>query len=201
MRLFDNMDSGNGYKVRLLLHQLGRSFELIDLDIFSGASRTPEFLAMNPNGRVPLLELAPGDYLPESNAILWYLAEGSPFLPHDALERARVLQWMFFEQYSHEPNIATSRYLLRHTPDSAERLAQLEQRRPRGLAALGVMEQHLATRPFFVGGTYTVADIALFAYTHVSHQGGFPLDDFPHIRAWIGRVEAQPNHVPITWQP
>ena len=198
LRLYDFLDSGNGYKVRLLLSMLGRRFELIELDILAGETRRPEFLAKNPNGRIPTLELEDGTHLAESNAILFYLAEGSAYLPGDRLARARVLQWMFFEQYSHEPNIATSRFWLKHLEIDDERRAQLEQKRPAGHAALGVMEGHLGGREWFVGDGPTIADIALYAYTHVADEGGFDLAGYPAIRAWLDRVAAQPGHVAIT---
>lgn len=198
LRLFDYLSSGNGYKVRLLLAQLGLPFERVELDILRGETRTAEFLARNPNGRIPTLEVAPGVYLPESNAICWYLAEGTPFLPAERLARAQVLQWMCFEQYSHEPNIATVRFWLAHDQLTPERAAQLEAKRALGYAALGVMEGHLAAQPFFVAGRYSIADIALYAYTHVAGEGGFDLAPFPAVRAWLDRVRAQPGHVPIT---
>jgi len=195
LRLYDHLSSGNGYKVRLLLRQLGIPFERIELDIDRGETRTPEFLAKNPNGRIPTLETEHG-FLPESNAILFYLAEGTPFLPSDRWERAQVLQWMCFEQYSHEPNVATVRYWLTHHRPYLPQV--LEQKRQLGEAALGVMERHLATRTFFVGEHYTIADIALYAYTHVAEEGGFRLEPYPAVRRWLERVHAQPRHVPIT---
>jgi len=197
MRLYDFHDSGNGYKVRLLLAQLGIGYQYIDVDILSGQSRTPEFLARNPNGRIPVLELDDGTFLPESNAILFYLAEGTRFLPADKLERAHVLQWMFFEQYSHEPNIATSRFWLKHTELDAERRRRLEEKKTLGLAALVVMETHLGGREFFVGERYTIADIALYAYTHVAGEGGFDLAPYPAVRGWLARVRAQPGHITL----
>ncbi len=197
LRLYDYLASGNGYKVRLLLHQLGIPFERIELDIVRGATRTPEFLARNPNGRIPTLALEDGTHLAESNAILWYLAEGTALLPDDRLARAHVLQWMFFEQYSHEPNIATVRFWL-HTELTDERRALLPAKRAQGEAALRVMEGHLGPRSFFVAERYTIADIALYAYTHVAHEGGFDLGPHPAVRAWLERVAAQPGHVPIT---
>ena len=197
LRLYDYADSGNGYKVRLLLSQLDRPYELVELDIMKGETRTPAFLARNPNGRIPVLELDDGTFLPESDAILFYLAEGTPYLPDDRLQRAQVLQWMFFEQYSHEPNIATSRFWLRHLELDAGRRAALAQKQALGHAALGVMETHLAGRAFFVGGHYSIADIALYAYTHVADQGGFDLAAYPMVRAWLGRVAAQPGYVPM----
>lgn len=197
-RLYDYLPSGNGYKVRLLLTQLEIPFELVELDITKGLTRTPEFLAKNPNGRIPTLEIQAGVFLPESNAILFYLAEGTPFFPSDRLARAQVLQWMCFEQYSHEPNIATVRFWVSHDLLTPDRQAQLEQKRTLGYAALGVMEQHLATRTFFVGERYSIADIALYAYTHVADEGGFDLAPYRAIGAWLLRVRSQPKHVPIT---
>lgn len=197
LRLYDYADSGNGYKVRLLLAQLDLPYELVELDILKGETRAPAFLARNPNGRIPVLELDDGTFLPESNAILFYLADGTPYLPGDRLGRAQALQWMFFEQYSHEPNIATARYWLRHLELDAGRRAALEQKRTLGYAALGVMETHLAGRDFFVGERYSIADIALYAYTHVADQGGFDLAAYPKVRAWLGRVAAQPGHMPM----
>ena len=146
MHLFDNLDSGNGYKVRLLLAQLGLRYDWTDLDIDAGATRTPEFLKRNPNGRIPTLELDDGTHLAESNAILWYLAEGSPFVPSDRLGRAQTLQWMFFEQYSHEPFVATPRYIVKHLPADHARRAELPERLAKGRAALAVMDAHLKAR-------------------------------------------------------
>ena len=198
LRLYDYLPSGNGYKVRLLLRLLGRPFELVEKDIVKGETRTPEYLAKNPNGRIPLLELEDGTFLPESNAILFYLAEGTPFLPADRLGRAQALQWMFFEQYSHEPNIAVVRFWMQHADMTPEREAMLPARREGGYAALGVMEGQLRDRDWFVGQGITIADIALYAYTHVAHEGGFDLGGYPAIRAWLARVAAQPGYVPIT---
>jgi len=205
LRLHDNASSGNAYKVRLLLTQLGRKFERIEYDTDRGATRTPEFLRVkNPNGRVPVLEFEDGRCLPESNAILWYLAEGTRFLPgaiDDAgrWQRAEVLQWMFFEQYSHEPNIATTRHWITHKVDmTPERAAAAPGKRKGGIAALEVMEQHLRARTFFVGESYSIADIALYAYTHVAPEGGFDLAPFPSLRAWLERVAAQPGYIGIT---
>jgi glutathione S-transferase len=200
MRLHDNVSSGNGYKVRLLLAQLGVPFERIEYDIDRAETRTPEFLReINPNGRVPVLETRNGEFLPESNAILFYLADGTPYLPDERFERARVLQWMFFEQYSHEPNIATPRFWITHNiVMTEERRLSLETKRKLGYAALGVMEGYLGDRDFFVADRYSIADIALYAYTHVAGEGGFALDLFPAVRAWLERVRAQPGHVPIS---
>ncbi len=193
MRLYNVSYSGNCYKIRLLLAQLGISYEVIEVDILKGESRTPEFLKLNPNGRTPVLD-DNGFILAESNAILAYLARGTKFLPKDKRQWALIFQWMFFEQYSHEPYIATSRFLLQHRPDTTERTQALAVRRGGGWAALKVMEQHLAKHEYFVGD-YSIADIALFAYTHVADEGGFPLDEFPNIRAWVGRVRQQPGFV------
>jgi len=197
LKLYDFLESGNGYKVRLLLHQLGVAYERIEVDITRGATRTPEFLRMNRNGRIPLLVLEDGTCLPESDAILFYLAEGTPLLPADRLGRAQVLQWMFFEQYSHEPYIAVVRWWV-HTGVAAERRQEVEERRRRGYDALAVMEDHLARNDFFVADAYTIADIALYAYTHVAHEGGFDLAPYPAVRTWLERVREQPRHIPIT---
>ncbi len=202
MILHDYLPSGNGYKVRLLLAQLGIPFRRIEYDVTRGETRTPEFLdGINPNGRVPVLETDDGESLAESDAILFYLAEGTPYLPEGRLERTRVLQWMFFEQYSHEPNIAVARAWVHvfGLEMTEERRLALEARQKLGYDALGVMEGHLGRNEFFVGGRYTVADIALYAYTHVADEGGFDLAGYPAVRAWLGRVASQPGHLPITW--
>lgn len=196
--LYDYLPSGNGYKVRLLLTQLGMPFRLVELDIVKGETRTPEFLQKNPDGRIPLLELEPGVFLSQSNAILIYLSQGTPFLPSDRWLHAQVMEWLFFEQYSHEPNIATSRFWIHTLNLAAERQEQLAQKHKAGMAALQVMEQRLTDHPFLVADTYTIADIALFAYTHVADEGGFDLTQFPAIQHWIQQVQAQPKHIPIT---
>lgn len=198
LRLHDYLFSGNGYKVRLLLTQLGTPFERIDYDIDRGATRTPAFLRINPNGRVPVLELEDGRFLAESDAILVYLAEGTPYLPEDRFERALVLQWLFFEQYSHEPNIATLRYWLTHRLLDDERRAMVDSKRRQGCAALGVMERHLGSHRYFVGERYSIADIALYAYTHVAEEGGFDLGPYAAVRRWLDRVAREPRHIPIT---
>lgn len=196
LRVYGMTESGNCYKVKLLLRLLGREHEWIETDSRSGVTRSAPFLAKNPNGRVPLLEIAPGDYLPESNAILYYLGRDTPYFPESLREQAEVLQWMFFEQYSHEPYIATLRSWI-HLMGAAEQYqAEIEARRPRGYAALAVMETHLAAgRSYFAGERYSIADIALYAYTHVAHEGGFNLDDYPAVRAWLARVGAAPGHI------
>jgi glutathione S-transferase len=201
MHLFDYLDSGNGFKVRLLLSQLGMPYQWTHVDIDKGLTRTPEFLKRNPNGRIPTLELDDGTNLFESNAIMWYLAEGSRFLPSTQLGRAQVLQWMFFEQYSHEPYVATPRYICRHLPEDHPRRGELPGRLEKGHAALAVMEGHLATRQFFVNDRYSIADIALYAYTHVAPDGGLDLGPYPQVRAWLQRVAAQPGYVPLLQQP
>jgi glutathione S-transferase len=197
VRLYDYLPSGNGYKVRLLLTRLGVPFERVELDITAGATRTPSFLAKNPNGRIPTVELDDGRILAESNAILWYFAEGTPLLPDDRWARAQILQWLFFEQYSHEPNIATVRFWL-HTQLTDDRRAMLPAKRTAGHAALALMESHLTSHHFLVGDTDTIADIALYAYTHVADEGGFDLSPYPSIQAWLTRIANLPRHIPIT---
>ena len=191
--------SGNCYKLQLLLEQLGRPYRWIEVDSVNGQTRTPEYLAKNPNGKVPLLELADGRRLAESNAILCYLAEGSALLPADAWLRAQVLQWLFFEQYSHEPYVAVARFVARWLPADHPRQADLPRLRERGHEALAVMEQQLAHQDFLVRCGYSVADIALYAYTHEAPVGGIALDDYPAIRAWLARVESRPGFVPQTY--
>ena len=201
MRLHDYLPSGNGYKVRLLMAQLGIPFERIEYDITEGETRTPEFLEdVNANGRIPVLETETGEFLPESNAILFYLAEGTPFLPDDRFDRAQALRWMFFEQYNHEPNIAVARAWLHvfDTEMTEERRGALEVKQKLGYDALAVMEKHLEGGRFFVRERYSVADIALYAYTHVADEGGFDLGGFPAVRAWLERVSSQPGYIPIT---
>ncbi|HET9108035.1 MAG TPA: glutathione S-transferase family protein [Steroidobacteraceae bacterium] len=201
MILYDYLDSGNGYKIRLLLSQLGFAYRWEELDILRGSTRTKSFLVKNPNGRIPTLELDDGTCLAESDAILWYLADGSPYLPAGKLERAQVLQWMFFEQYSHEPYVATPRFILKHLPADSARRVELPQRLEQGRAALGVMEMHLAGREFFVAQRYSIADIALYAYTHVAHEAQLDLGPYPRVRAWIARVASQARHVPLAARP
>lgn len=196
IRLYDFHESGNAYKVRLMLHQLGIPFERIELDILAGETRTPEFLEINPNGRVPALVLEDGTTLVESNAILFFLAEGTDRIPSGALGRARVLQWMFFEQYSHEPYIAVVRFWT-FTGQLDAQQAELPARRDAGRRALALMDAHLSLQPFFVGGRYTIADIALYAYTHVAPEGGFDLAPHPALRHWLERVRDQPGYVSL----
>ncbi|MDR5876757.1 glutathione S-transferase family protein [Caballeronia sp. LZ032] len=185
--------SGNCHKVRLAVEQLGLPYVWHEVDMMNGATRTEAFRKINPNGKVPVLIIDEHTILSESNAILCYLADGTPLLPDDRLERAQVLQWMFFEQYSHEPYIAVARFILQFLkqPDDA----RLPDRIAGSYRALDVMEQHLATRTFFVGERYTVADIALYAYTHVANEANVDLSRYPAIRAWLDRVRAQPRYV------
>lgn len=189
--------SGNCYKVQLALEQLGTPYRWVEVDSAAGGTRTPAFLAMNPNGKVPLLEVEPGRYLPESNAILCFLADGTRLWPADRWSRAQALQWMFFEQYSHEPCVAVARFIARWLPADHPRRAELPRLIERGHQALAVMERHLAAQPFMVGGDHSIADIALFAYTHCAADGGIALDGYPSIRAWLDRVRAQPGFVPM----
>jgi glutathione S-transferase len=198
LRLYDYLPSGNGYKVRLLLTQLGIPFDRVELDILKGQTRTPEFLAKFPNGRIPAIELDDGKLLFESNAIIVYLAEGTPFIPEDKFERGQVMQWLFFEQYSHEPYIASVRFLVMYPQVSDDRRMIIDLMRRRGYDALGVMEGHLKSNDWFVGKQYSIADIALYAYTNVASEGGFDLSQYPSVLAWLERVKSQPKHIPIT---
>jgi glutathione S-transferase len=200
--LYGMTDSGNCYKARLLLAKLGLPFTNVEVSSHTGQTRTPEFMAKNPNAMVPLLELDDGRRIAESNAILLYLAEGTRFVPADRYQRALAYQWLFFEQYSHEPYIAVRKALLtfpeRARDATPERLAQTLER---GNKALGVMNRHLAANAYFAGDTLSVADLSLYAYTHMAEAGGFQLDAYPAVAVWLKRVEADPGHVPIEWLP
>ncbi len=199
LTLYDYMDSGNGYKCRLVLAHLGIPFKLVERDILKGETRTSEFLKRNPNGRIPTLELEDGSHLFESGAIIWYLAEGSKLAPKDRKARAETLQWMFFEQYSHEPYIAVARFWKHYLPKlSPLQEMDLPNKMKGGYAALDVMEKHLATRRFFVDETFGLADVALYAYTHVAHEGEFDLSKYANVNAWMARVAALPGHVTIS---
>jgi glutathione S-transferase len=200
--LYSMQRSGNSYKVRLALAQLQIPYRLVEIDILQGESRTPEFLAKNPNGQVPLLEAAPGRYLAESNAILWHLVSGSPLRPENRIDRAEALQWMFFEQHSIESNIGSAYFWLALVKGGRE-LQQhaLDDWMEEGNRSLGVMENHLKDHRYFVADRYTVADLALYAYTHLAHECDFDLTSFAAIRAWLSRVEAQPDHVAMDWRP
>ncbi len=195
--VYGDSRSGNCYKIKLLCSQLGIAYQWREVDILAGDTRTAEFLAMNANGKIPLLALPDGRYLAESNAILAYLADGSDLAGSDRFSRAAVLQWMFFEQYSHEPNIATSRFIIRYLGSPPDRQAALEEKRLGGYKALDVMEQQFANNTFIAGPEYSIADIALYAYTHVAHEGGFDLNDYSATRTWLDRVRAMPGHVPM----
>ncbi len=197
LRLYDNRESRNGYKVVMLLNHRGTAFERVEVDIFKGESRRPAFLAKNPAGRIPALELEDGTVLAESGAILWYLAEGTDFLPDERLGRAQVLRWICFEQNAHETSIAEARFILNH-PELSQGREQhiLPEKQKRGNAALTLMAQHLAGNDFFAAGRYTIADIALYGYTQVAGEGGFDLSRYPAIGTWLDRVGAQPGYVP-----
>jgi glutathione S-transferase len=201
LTLYDYLDSGNGYKIRLLCALLNEPYRWVEVDIMAGATRTPEFLAKNPNGRIPTLQLEDGTCIAESNAILWYLGEGSAFIPAGRLQRAQVLQWMFFEQYSHEPYVATPRYIVKHLPADSPRRAEVPMRLALGRAAVAVMDAHLQKNRYFVGERCSIADIALYAYTHVADEGGLDLAPYPHLRAWLGRVAQTPGYVLLTRRP
>ena len=189
--------SGNCYKVKLLLEQTGVEYCWKHVDIMQGESHSDDFLERNPNGKIPLVQLDNGQYLSESNAILWYFSHGSKLRPSGPEAEAQLLQWMFFEQYSHEPNIATSRYLIRYCGGGPEHDEALAERYPKGHAALAVMEQTLADNDYLVGNRYSIADIALYAYTHVAEEGGFELSMYSGIQRWCKRVAQQKGHVTI----
>ncbi len=198
--LYSMQSSGNSYKVRLALAHLEVPYRQIEIDILRGESHTPDFLKKNPSGQVPLLEVGPGRYLAESNAILWYLAVNTPLAPEDRIERALALQWMFFEQHSLEPNLGAAYFWLTLIKGGRD-LQQhaFEDWMEEGHRALGVMDKHVAQQDFFVGDRYTVADIALYAYTHLAHLCDFDLTPYPAVRAWLDRVAEQPGHVPMTF--
>ncbi|MBS7538076.1 glutathione S-transferase family protein [Ancylobacter lacus] len=201
-RLYATQSSGNCYKVRLLLAKLALPFEHVEVDLFRGENRTPDFLMKNPEGRVPLLELPGGRHLAESNAILVYLAEGTEYLPADRLDRAEALRWMFFEQHSHEPAIGAARFWLTLMRGGRElRTHDIDRWQEEGYAALGVMERHLTRRRYFVGDRLTVADIALFANTHVAADAELDVGAFPAVSDWLARVASAPDHVGMDWRP
>jgi glutathione S-transferase len=191
--------SGNCYKVRLAANQLGIPITLKDYPLHDGSTRKPPFFKLNPNGRVPLLEYEDGRCLAESGAILFHLSEGTRLQPGNAWDRAQMLQWMFFEQYSHEPYVAVARYWLAFArpEELAKKRHLVPEWHAKGNAALGVMESHLKSQDWFAGNEYSIADIALYGYTHCAADGGFDLKDFPGISAWIVRVAAQPRHLPL----
>ena len=197
MKFYDYRDSGNGYKCRLLFRFLDLPVEVIEMDILKGETRQPAFLAINPDGRIPVLVMDDGRVLPESNAILFHFAEGTRFMPADPWDRAQAMRWMFFEQYRHEPNIAVARFLLQHTAPDDPRREALAGKQAEGARVLAQMEAHLAGRDFLVGDACSLADIALFAYTHVADEGGFDMAPFGAIAAWIDRVKALPGWAPM----
>jgi glutathione S-transferase len=202
LTLYSQQASGNAYKPRLLMALLGIPFRIVEMNTYDGTTRKPEFLAKNPIGRVPVVEFEDGRRLAESNAILLYLAEGTKYLPADKFDRAKAYEWLFFEQYEHEPTIAVRRSIFtapeRAHLRSPERLAQLLEA---GNRALGVMERRLSKEDWLAGASYSVADMALYAYTHVAEEGGYDLGPYPVINAWLARVAAQPGHVSIEWRP
>ena len=195
--IYGDIRSGNCYKLKLLLELLGRPYQWEALDVLSGITQSPNFLALNPNGKIPLLRLDDGRVLAESNAILHFLAEGSDFLPTERWDHAQVLQWLFFEQYSHEPYIAVARFIRSFLGLPEARRAEYESRQAGGHKALAVMDQHLAKQDWLVGDGCSIADIALYAYTHVAHEGGFDLAGYPSVQAWLDRIAALPGYVPM----
>ncbi|MQU06801.1 glutathione S-transferase family protein [Pseudomonas helleri] len=195
LKVYGDYNSGNCYKIKLMLHLLGLEYEWQSVDILNGDTQTPEFLEKNPNGKVPVLELEDGTCLWESTAILNYLADDSDYLPAESRLRTQVLQWQFFEQYSHEPYIAVARFIQFYLGLPEERLEEYRKLQKRGYRALEVMEQQLQRTPYLVGEHFSIADVTLYAYTHVAHQGGFDLSRFPGIQAWIQRVASQPRYV------
>ena len=196
-KLYGDHRSGNCYKVALILLLTGRSFEWAETDIIKQSTRTPEFLEMNPNGKVPVLQLPDGQTMAESNAMLLYLAEGSPYLPTDAWQRALVYQWLFFEQYSHEPYIAVARFLVKLAGREVEDADRLKLLRKKGSEALSVMEKAVSSSLFLVGDRFSIADIALYAYTHTAEDGGVDLSPWSAVRQWLQRVESAPGFVPM----
>jgi len=198
MILYGNLNSGNCYKVRLLLSYLGVDFSYENMDAAHGATRTPEFLAINPVGQIPVLKLNDGRILAESNAIISFLAEDTPYIPVNAFDRAKAMQWMFWEQYKHEPAIAVARFISFYAPDREGELPTLQEK---GRAALAIMDGHLRAAPWFAGSGPSVADIALYAYTHVADEGGFTLADYPNIKVWCERMAEHPRHVLMTDLP
>lgn len=199
MKLYDYLPSGNSYKVRLLMSYLGIHYDWVNLDIIKGDTQTQAYKAKNPAGQIPLLELADGRRIAESNAILFFLAEGTPYWPQNAFDQAKALQWMFFEQYKHEPTIAVARFI--HHYAMEQRKDELPVLTKKGYLALDVMEAHLADHLWFVGPGPTIADIALYGYTHVAGEGGFDLSKYPNVIAWLDRVSDHPKHIRITDKP
>ncbi len=197
MKVYGDAQSGNCYKIQLLLSHLQQTYEWIPMDILAGDTQTDRFLQLNPNGKIPLLELDDGKCLSESNAILNFLADGSSLLPNDAWVRAQILSWQFFEQYSHEPNIAVARFINKYLGLPTERVQEYKDKQTGGHKALAVMENQLNQSTFISGEALTIADISLYAYTHVADEGGFDLTEYPAIKRWLNDVAAQPNHFPM----
>lgn len=198
MKLYDYLPSGNGYKIRLLLSWLGQEYQYQEIDIHTGETHSPEFLALNPSGQIPVLDLGDGRHLAESNAILFYLALGTKYLPPDAFAQGEILRWMFFEQYKHEPAIAVARFIKIYAPERKKEIPALMKR---GYIALDIMEAHLKTRDFFVGDCLSIADISLYAYTHVADAGGFDMKPYKAIKKWMRRVKIHPDYIKITTVP
>jgi len=197
IQFYGDSISGNCYKLQLVAAELDLDYIWHETDILAGSTQTEEFLALNPNGKVPLMILADGRVLPESNAILSYLANGSALAGADRYANAKILQWLFFEQYSHEPYIATSRFIMKYLKNPPSRRADLEAKQPGGHKALAVMDRQLKSENFIANDEYSIADIALYAYTHVAHEGGFELDNYPSVRKWLRRIEDRPRFVPM----
>lgn len=195
LKVYGDLQSGNCYKVKLLLALLNIEHQWCHIDILKQESQSPDYLAKNPNGKIPLLELDNGEFIAESNAILNYLADGTPLLPSDKLTRAKVLQWQFFEQYSHEPYIAVARFINKYLGLPDDRLADYHSKQAGGSKALSVMEKQLAQTSYLVGDTLTIADIALYGYSHVADEGGFDLSKYPAILRWINNIQAQKNYL------
>lgn len=199
MKLYDYLPSGNGYKVRLLLSYLGLKYELVPTNILKGESQTDAFKVKNPAGQIPLLELSDGRTLAQSNAILFFLAEGTPYWPLGSFDQAQVLQWMFFEQYTHEPSIAVARYIRHYAMET--RADELPVLMTKGYRALDIMEGWLQDHLWFAGGTRSIADIALYGYTHVADEGGFNMGAYSNIQSWLMRMKDHSNHILITDKP
>jgi len=198
LTLYSNQGSGNCYKVRLLMHQLGHDLKIVETDVVAGETQTDAFLKVNPAGKVPTLVLDDGMVLSESNAILLHFADETQYMPMDHWDKSLIFQWLFWEQYSHEPAIAVARYSMHYLGQTEENDPRLPQLWQKGYGALKVMEDHLKDKTFFVAERYSIADIALYAYTHVAHEGGFNLDDYPNVRAWIERIKTQNRFAPMS---
>ena len=194
MKIYGDSKSGNCYKLKLVCANLGLDYTWVELDILKKETQTSDFLSKNPNGKIPIIELSSGEVLTESNAILNYIADNTALLPSEPLNRAKVLQWQFFEQYSHEPNIAVARFIEKYLGLPEERLSEYKQKQIAGYKALNIMEEHLSKNLFFVNNNYSIADISLYAYTHVSDEGGIDLSSYPHIKHWLKQVEQQPGY-------